>query len=66
MVVQTAVSLQTVLNSLTPLSVESGDKIEATARSGREYKRSKGEVLFIQTILGIQAMNTAPIQYMGL
>ena len=63
-VVQISFFLQAVLNS--PLSVVFDVRVETTAPEQKEHKRSKDEVLFMETILGSQAICTAPIRYTGL
>ena len=62
--VQISLSLQAVLCS--PLSVVFDVRVETTAPKQKELKRSKDEVLFMEPMLGSQAIYTAPIRYIGL
>lgn len=62
--VQTSLSLQAVF--ISPLSVVFDVSVETTAPEQKEHKRSKYEVLIMETILSSQAICTAPIQYTGL
>ena len=59
--IQTSLFLQAIL--LSPVSVVFDIRFETTAPEQKEYKRSKYEVLIMETILGTQAICTAPIQY---
>ena len=63
--VQTSVFLHTVLIPGL-LSVVFAVEVETTVPNKEEHKRSKDEVLFMETMLGSQAICTAPIRYTGL
>ena len=63
--VQTSVFLHTVLIPGL-LSVVCAVEVETTVPNNEEHKRSKDEILFMETILGSQAICTAPIRYTGL
>lgn len=60
--VQTSVFLHTVLIPGVVFTVE----VETTVPNKEEHKRSKDEVLFIETMLSSQSICTAPIRYTGL
>ena len=62
--IQASDLLQAVLSS--PLSVVFVVRVETTAPEHKKHKRSKDEVLSIETMLGSQAIGTAPIRYTGL
>ena len=63
-VIQVSDLLQAVLSS--PLSVMFDVRVETTAPEQNEQKRSKDEVLCMETMLGSQAVYTCPIRHTGL